>query len=65
MSLTPKTETARIPIQCMKTSTGSKRGGKIKDPDLVVEDLAPEVTEDPVREEPDLEIVTADPKKGT
>ena len=65
MTPTTKTETARIPIQCMNTSTGSKSEEKIKDPDLVVEDLAPEETGDPEKEEHDLEIVTGDQKKGT
>ena len=64
---TPKTKTARIPIQCMRTSTGSKIGGKTEDPDLAGEDLGPEETEDLEKEEPDQEIteVTADLKKET
>ena len=49
----------------MRTSTGNKRGGKIKDPGLVVEDLGLEEAEDPDPEKEDLEIVTGDPKKET
>ena len=64
---TPKKKTARIPIQCMRTSTGNKRKEKKEDLDLVGEDLVPEETGDPEKEEPDQVIteVTEDPKKGT
>ena len=65
MTPTPKTETTRILILCTSTSTGNRRGEKIRDPDLVVEDLGPEETGDLETEEPDPEIVTEDPKKET
>ena len=46
----------------MRTSTGNKRGGGIKDPGLAVEEAG---DPDPEKEEQDLEIVTEDPKKET